>query len=100
MSSPTPTLTHEPPYPNPTYAWYVVVLLLLSYIVSWLDRQILSFLIGPIKASFELSDTQIGLLLGPAFAIFYITLGIPLGMSVKFPALPVGCMFASRAFSG
>jgi MFS family permease len=79
MSSPTPTFTHEPPYPNPTYAWYVVVLLLLSYIVSWLDRQILSFLIGPIKASFELSDTQIGLLLGPAFAIFYITLGIPLG---------------------
>ncbi len=71
--------TTEPPYPNPTYAWYVVVLLLLAYIVSWLDRQILSYLIGPIKASFELSDTQIGLLLGPAFAIFYITLGIPLG---------------------
>lgn len=41
------TSTQEPPYPNPTYAWYVVVLLLLSYIVSWLDRQILSFLIGP-----------------------------------------------------
>jgi MFS family permease len=70
---------HEPPYPNPTYAWYVVTLLLLSYIVSWLDRQILSYLIGPIKGSFELNDTQIGLLLGPAFAIFYITLGIPLG---------------------
>ena len=41
------TSTQEPPYPKPTYAWYVVVLLLLSYIVSWLDRQILSFLIGP-----------------------------------------------------
>lgn len=41
------TSTQEPPYPNPSYAWYVVVLLLLSYIVSWLDRQILSFLIGP-----------------------------------------------------
>jgi len=70
---------NEPPYPNPKYAWYVVTLLLLSYIVSWLDRQILSYLIGPIKSSFELSDTQIGLLLGPAFAVFYITLGIPLG---------------------
>ncbi len=69
----------QPAYPNPAYAWYVVILLLLSYIVSWLDRQILSYLIGPIKASFALTDTQIGLLLGPAFAIFYITLGIPLG---------------------
>ncbi|MDX2143594.1 MAG: MFS transporter [Rhodospirillaceae bacterium] len=69
----------EPPYPSPAYSWYVVVLLLLAYIVSWLDRQILSYIIGPIKASFGLSDTEMGLLLGPAFAIFYITLGIPIG---------------------
>jgi MFS family permease len=79
MTQPTANSSVDAPYPNPAYAWYVVVLLLLAYIVSWLDRQILSFLIGPIKASFQLSDTQIGLLIGPAFAIFYITLGIPLG---------------------
>ncbi|MDX2222868.1 MAG: MFS transporter [Rhodospirillaceae bacterium] len=77
MTDPGPT--REPPYPAPAYAWTVVVLLLLTYIVSWLDRQILSFIIGPIKASFALNDTQVGLLLGPAFAIFYILLGIPVG---------------------
>ena len=79
MTKPAPSPSTEPAYPNPVYAWYVVILLLITYIFAWLDRQILSYLIGPIKASFELSDTQIGLLLGPAFAIFYITLGIPLG---------------------
>lgn len=78
MTQQTPPST-DSAYPNTAYAWYVVVLLLLAYIVSWLDRQILSYLIGPIKMSFNLSDTEMGLLLGPAFAIFYITLGIPLG---------------------
>jgi sugar phosphate permease len=66
-------------YTKPAYAWYVVVLLTLAYVVSYMDRQILALVVGPIKRDLGLSDTQIGLLLGPAFAIFYTTLGVPLG---------------------
>ena len=61
------------------YAWYTVVLLTLAYILSFVDRYILGLLIGPIKADLGLSDTEIGLLLGPAFAVFYVLMGLPLG---------------------
>lgn len=66
-------------YPSTGYAWYVVILLTVGYILSYIDRSILSMLVQPIKADFDLTDTQIGLLLGPAFAIFYATMGLPLG---------------------
>jgi MFS family permease len=66
-------------YHTTRYSWYVVVLLTLAYVLSYVDRQILSLLVEPIKADFDLSDTQMGLLLGAAFAIFYATMGIPLG---------------------
>jgi MFS family permease len=57
----------------------MVVLLTIAYIFSFVDRYILGLLIEPIKADLQISDTQIGLLLGPAFAIFYATMGLPLG---------------------
>ncbi len=66
-------------YPSHRYAWYMVILLTIAYIFSFVDRYILGLLIEPIKADLHLSDTQIGLLLGPAFAIFYATMGLPLG---------------------
>jgi len=69
----------ERTYPSPRYAWYMVVILTLAYILSFVDRYILGLLIEPIKADLGLSDTQIGLLLGPAFAVFYATMGLPLG---------------------
>lgn len=64
---------------RPVYAWYVVVLLTLAYILSYLDRWVLSLLVELIKADLDLSDTQMGLLLGFAFALFYATMGIPIG---------------------
>lgn len=67
------------PYPSARYGWYMVVLLTVAYIFSFVDRYVLGLLIEPIKADLELTDTQIGLLLGPAFAIFYATMGLPLG---------------------
>ncbi|MFO1457321.1 MAG: MFS transporter [Steroidobacteraceae bacterium] len=67
-------------YPSVGRAWYIVALLTLAYIISFLDRQIMALLIEPIKMSLDLSDTQVGLLLGPAFAVFYVTLGYPAGM--------------------
>jgi MFS family permease len=52
-------------------------LLTLTYFFSYMDRQILSILLEPIRADLKLSDTQLGLLTGLAFALFYATLGIP-----------------------
>ena len=53
-------------------------ILLIVYIFNFLDRQILNILAEPIKAELGLSDTQLGLLAGPAFAVFYALLGIPI----------------------
>ena len=64
---------------NSSSAWIMVSLMMVAYIFSFVDRYILGLLIEPIKADLNLTDTQIGLLLGPAFAIFYATMGLPLG---------------------
>lgn len=66
-------------WPAPGYSWYMVVLLTIVYIFSFIDRFILGLLIQPIQADLDLTDTQIGLLLGPAFAIFYVLMGLPFG---------------------
>ena len=66
-------------YPGPGYAWYMVIVLTVAYILSFVDRYILGLLIEPIKADLDLTDTQIGYLLGFAFSIFYATMGLPLG---------------------
>lgn len=57
---------------------YALVLLLAVYTVNLLDRQIVSILAEPIKRDLKLSDTQLGLLTGLAFAIFYTFLGLPI----------------------
>lgn len=69
----------EHQYPSTGYAWYVVVLLTLAYILSYLDRWVMSLLVELIKADLQLTDTEMGLLLGFAFALFYATMGIPIG---------------------
>ena len=61
-----------------TYAWYVVVILMLAQTVSFVDRMIMGLLVGPIRESFSISDTQYSLLAGLAFAIFYSLMGLPL----------------------
>ena len=53
-------------------------MLLLVYIFNFVDRQILAILAGPIQADLQLSDTQMGLLGGLAFALLYSTLAVPL----------------------
>jgi len=65
--------------PNLRYAWYVVFVLMICYTLSFIDRQILSLMVGPIKRDLALSDTRVGLLQGLAFALFYTVLGLPLG---------------------
>jgi len=65
--------------PRSTKPGYALILLTLVYIVSFMDRQILAILQDDVRAEFGLSDTQLGLLTGFAFAFFYATLGIPIG---------------------
>jgi MFS family permease len=67
------------PKPSLRYSWTVVFVLMLAYISSFIDRQILSLLVGPIKRDMHLSDTQVSLLMGLSFALFYTLLGIPIG---------------------
>jgi len=69
----------DAPYPPEGYAWYVVLILMIVYIFSFVDRQVLAYLVGPIKADLNVSDTQMGLLGGTTFAVFYTLFGIPLG---------------------
>ena len=67
------------PYPRRGAAWYALIVLTFCYTFSFVDRQILAFLVGPLKQEFSVSDTQIGLLQGLAFAIFYSVFGMPMG---------------------
>jgi MFS family permease len=65
--------------PSLKYAWYIVGLLTLANISSFLDRQILSLLVAPIKRDLHLSDTKVSLLMGLSFALFYTIFGIIIG---------------------
>ena len=68
----------NPAQPSRRIETRVVLLLLLAYIFNFLDRQIVSILKIPIKAELGLSDTQLGLMGGIAFASVYSTLAIPI----------------------
>ena len=65
-------------YPNQIYAWYVVGVLTVAYIFSFVDRQIINLLVEPIREDLQLTDTQISLVQGIAFALFYTLMGIPI----------------------
>ena len=60
------------------YRGYVLALLTVVFIINFIDRQVLSVLIEPIKRELHLSDTQLGLLSGLAFALFYVTFAVPI----------------------
>ena len=61
---------------------YAVVLLTVCFTLAYIDRQVLSLLVGPVKASLQLSDSQIGLVQGAAFSIFYVIASVPLARLV------------------
>lgn len=61
------------------YSWYVVGVLMVAYLFSYVDRSILSLLVAPIRSDLDLSDTEVSVLHGLAFAIFYTLLGFPVG---------------------
>ncbi len=61
------------------YSWYVLTVLVVVYILNFIDRQIVSILAVDIKADLGLTDSDMGFLGGAAFAVFYALFGIPLG---------------------
>lgn len=94
-------------------AWLTLIMLSICYVFSLLDRLIISLLVDPLKASLSLSDVQVGLLQGPAFAILYATMGVPLGLladranrrnmiaaAVTFWGLCTAASGAVRSFTG
>jgi MFS family permease len=70
----------EQAWPSRPYAWYVVAVLMVAYAFSIVDRTGLGLLVQPIEADLHISDSQMGLLQGLAFAVFYSLFGLPLGL--------------------
>jgi hypothetical protein len=54
-------------YPSTFRAWYTVAILLVAYIFSFIDRQILSLLVAPVRRDLRITDTQMSLLIGLSF---------------------------------
>jgi len=76
---------HDPPPSaadpdSPGYRRLVLAMLVLVYTFNFIDRQIVGILAVPIKADLGLTDTQLGLMGGLAFALFYTALGIPIAL--------------------
>ena len=74
-----PSIGEDADYPALASATYCLVLLFIAYVFSFIDRQILSLLVGPIREDFGITDFQFSLLQGAAFALLYTFAGLPLG---------------------
>jgi MFS family permease len=91
---------------SPAYRWYVLALLTLVYAFNFIDRQIVTILAPFIKADLGLTDAQVGLLYGTAFALFYALFGLPLAKLAdgwhRTRTLAIGLCFwsAMTMFSG
>ena len=64
---------------SPRHAWYVVGVLTLVYVFSFVDRQIFSLLVGPLRRDLNITDIKVSLLMGFSFAVFYTCFGVPIG---------------------
>ncbi len=73
---------HDEAWPAPRVAWYMVIVLMIAYILSFIDRVILGLLVGPIRADLGISETQMSLLYGFVFAVFYTGLGVPIAWAI------------------
>lgn len=63
---------------SPARSWWAIFIFMIALMFNYLDRQLMTLLITPIKADFALSDTQVSLLIGFAFVLFYVLAGIPM----------------------
>lgn len=108
MSDPAQTEAHpgQADQAVPAYSWYALSVLVLVYVLNFIDRQILSILANDIKADLGVDDAYLGFLYGTAFAIFYALFGIPLGKladswkRVRLMTVGLTLWSAMTAFSG
>lgn len=88
-------------YPSNARAWTTVAILMVAYVLSFVDRQILNLLVAPIRRDLMISDTQMSLLMGLSFALFYTVCGIPLGRLADTRSrrglIAIGILFWSAA---
>ncbi|MBB6340336.1 MFS family permease [Pseudomonas fluvialis] len=88
-------------YPSSLSAWTTVIILMIAYVLSFIDRQILNLLVEPIRRDLVISDTQMSLLMGLSFALFYTVCGIPLGRLADTRSrrglIAIGVLFWSAA---
>ena len=86
------------PVSNP---WVVLATLLAIYIVNYADRYLITGLIGPIKAQFGIGDAMVGMLMGPAFVLLYVILGVPFARladrTSRVQVIAAGCVLWSGA---
>jgi MFS family permease len=98
MASLTPAVEPEAVIPSKArqdrYGAYALGVLLLAYMFSFIDRQVLNLLVEPIKQDLRLTDIQISLLQGLAFAVFLSLAGLPIGRRIdsgaRTPLLAIG----------
>ena len=89
-------------WPKPALAWWTVAVLVMAFIFSIADRIIISLLVDPIKTDLQLSETDMGLLMGLYFALFYGLMGLPM-IADSFPKEKLGRalgVYQSGAFLG
>ena len=81
MSTEAVVVPAQPQEPRASlrYSWYIVGVLTFVYIFSFVDRQIFSLLVGPLRQDLHISDTQVSYLIGLSFVVFFVLFGIPIG---------------------
>ena len=93
-------------YPSTSRAWWVVFVLLCCYTLSFIDRQILALMVGPIKQDLNINDFWFAQLTGTAFAVLYSFLGVPIGILAdssnrkRIIAVGIAIWSLMTAFSG
>lgn len=73
---------HQPAWPARGYAWFVVALLSVAFVLAYVDRYVMAILAESVKQSLSLSDSEVGLIIGLAFSVSYALAAIPAGRIV------------------
>lgn len=104
VQSPAPAVSA--PWPSERAGWYCVAVLTLSLLANFLDRGIIALLVPQIKADLQLSDTQLSLVMGFAFVMFYMVAGLPIaryadiGVRTRLIAIGMALWGGATALTG